>query len=126
MLTGLDEIRSGAFAEEWEKEYGAGYPTLESLRNIAKATPLYQWECDLRKAMRGNLGYQLARDQLEPSLTEDSIGKSRGFRRFWNRFIGKGERSLLNIPLKKDQITPVLQFFLNYLGVSSSFIPYTH
>lgn len=51
MLDGLNEIRDGTFAKEWEAEHAAGYPNLEHLRALAKQMPLYQWERNLRSSM---------------------------------------------------------------------------
>lgn len=48
----LEEIESGAFAEEWRKEKEAGYPTLKMLREGAKMLPMHQEEANLRKSLR--------------------------------------------------------------------------
>lgn len=56
MLEGLEEIRSGAFAREWEAEQEEGAPTLEMLKASARSLPLYQLERDLREALRGSPG----------------------------------------------------------------------
>ena len=53
MQHGLDDIRSGRFAEEWAAEQTAGCPTLEMLRESARSLPLYRLEQQLRHALRG-------------------------------------------------------------------------
>ena len=116
MLSGLDEIRSGDFAIEWSKEYDAGYPNLESLREIAKSSPLYQWELELRRSMHGTSFYM-------PRFDSDGITQSRisgeqpnGVRGFWNRLFGGKDSSASNIPLNDDQIIELLGDFLNALS----------
>ena len=53
MQQGLDDIRSGRFAEEWQAEQAAGCPTLQMLRQSARSLPLYRLEQQLRHALRG-------------------------------------------------------------------------
>jgi ketol-acid reductoisomerase len=48
---GLAEIRSGAFAREWAEEQAEGSPTLELLKEQARATPLHALEQQLRAAL---------------------------------------------------------------------------
>jgi ketol-acid reductoisomerase len=52
MLEGLEEIRSGKFAQEWAAEKEAGCPTLKAVREAARSLPLYQLERELRRALR--------------------------------------------------------------------------
>ena len=52
MMEGLDEIRSGHFAQEWAAELEAGSPTLEALREAAQSLPLVQLEQELRQVLR--------------------------------------------------------------------------
>jgi ketol-acid reductoisomerase len=52
MEEGLEEIRSGKFAQEWAAEQRAGYPTLKMLREAARSLPLYQLEQELRQALQ--------------------------------------------------------------------------
>ena len=52
MMEGLEEIRSGQFAQEWAAEQEAGAPTLEALRAAAQSLPLVQLERELRQALR--------------------------------------------------------------------------
>jgi ketol-acid reductoisomerase len=51
MMEGLEEIRSGQFAQEWAAEQAAGAPTLEALREAAQSLPLVQLEKELRQAL---------------------------------------------------------------------------
>lgn len=48
---GLEHIRSGGFAREWVEEQAEGAPTLEILREQARAMPLYAMEKELRAAL---------------------------------------------------------------------------
>ncbi|MFN2218534.1 MAG: ketol-acid reductoisomerase [Anaerolineae bacterium] len=52
MVEGLQEIRSGQFAQEWASEEAAGAPTLEALRQAAQSLPLVQLEQELRRSLR--------------------------------------------------------------------------
>lgn len=52
MMEGLEEIRSGQFAQEWAAEQAAGAPTLEALREAAQSLPLVQLEHELRQALK--------------------------------------------------------------------------
>jgi ketol-acid reductoisomerase len=52
MESGLQEIRSGAFAREWTAEQEAGCPTLTALQEAARRLPLHQLEQELRDEMR--------------------------------------------------------------------------
>ena len=52
MMEGLEEIRSGQFAQEWAAEQEAGAPTLEALRAAARSLPLVQLERELRQALK--------------------------------------------------------------------------
>jgi ketol-acid reductoisomerase len=52
MMEGLEEIRSGQFAQEWAAEQAAGAPTLEALRQAAQSLPLVQLEQELRRSLR--------------------------------------------------------------------------
>jgi len=51
MREGLEEIRSGKFAQEWAAEQAAGCPALERLREAARSLPLYRLEQELRQAL---------------------------------------------------------------------------
>jgi ketol-acid reductoisomerase len=51
MEEGLEEIRSGAFAQEWAAEQAEGCPTLEALRESARSLPLYRLEQELIAAL---------------------------------------------------------------------------
>jgi ketol-acid reductoisomerase len=52
MMEGLEEIRSGQFAQEWAAEQAAGAPTLEAFRQAAQSLPLVQLEQELRGSLR--------------------------------------------------------------------------
>jgi len=52
MREGLEEIRSGKFAQEWAAEQEAGCPTLEMLKEAARSLPLHQLEQELRRDLR--------------------------------------------------------------------------
>jgi ketol-acid reductoisomerase len=51
MREGLEEIRSGQFAEEWTAEQEEGCPTLDMLKESARSIPLYELEKELREAL---------------------------------------------------------------------------
>lgn len=48
----LEEIRSGAFAKEWEAEQKAGLPVFKQLREFRDQHPIAEWERKTRKAFR--------------------------------------------------------------------------
>ena len=48
----LEEIRSGAFASEWEAEKKAGLPNFVQLRDLRELHPLAEWEKKTRQAFR--------------------------------------------------------------------------
>jgi ketol-acid reductoisomerase len=50
--SGLQEIRSGAFAREWTAEQEAGLPMLAALQEAARRLPLHKLEQELREKMR--------------------------------------------------------------------------
>jgi len=51
MREGLEEIRSGKFAQEWVAEQAAGCPMLEMLWQAARSLPLYHLEQQVREAL---------------------------------------------------------------------------
>jgi ketol-acid reductoisomerase len=55
MCEGLEEIRSGRFAQEWTAEQAAGCPTLRRLRKEARSHRLNQMERELRQALAGGV-----------------------------------------------------------------------
>jgi ketol-acid reductoisomerase len=59
MMEGLEEIRSGQFAQEWTAEQAAGAPTLEALREAAQSLPLVQLEQELRQGLKDMPGSQI-------------------------------------------------------------------
>lgn len=58
----VDAIRTGAFADEWERERQAGYPLFERLRREALAHPINECEGALRRT---------SAETTEPSTEED-------------------------------------------------------
>jgi len=46
----LDEIRSGAFAKEWESEQDAGFPVFNQIRELRNRHPIVDWERKTRNA----------------------------------------------------------------------------
>ncbi len=52
MREGLDEIRSGQFAQEWAAEQAVGSPILETLKEAARSLPLHNLEQELRQALK--------------------------------------------------------------------------
>ncbi len=52
MREALEDIRSGAFAAEWQDEQRAGAPRFEQLRSLRQVHPLNEWEAATRAAFR--------------------------------------------------------------------------
>jgi ketol-acid reductoisomerase len=48
----LEEIRSGAFAREWEAEQKAGLPVFKQIKEMRNQHPIAEWERKTRKAFR--------------------------------------------------------------------------
>ena len=48
----LEEIRSGAFAREWQAEQAAGMPVFKMAKEMAKHYPLVEWEAMAKKAFK--------------------------------------------------------------------------
>jgi ketol-acid reductoisomerase len=55
MCEGLEEIRSGRFAQEWAAEQAAGCPMLRKLRQEARSHRVNQMERELRQALAGEV-----------------------------------------------------------------------
>jgi autoinducer 2 (AI-2) kinase len=55
MREGLEEIRSGRFAQEWAAEQAAGSPKLRKLRQEAESHRLNETEQELRQALAGGI-----------------------------------------------------------------------
>ena len=69
MLAGLEEIRSGKFATEWEREERDGFPRFNALRSAARSHPINAAE----RAIAGQVqfGASLQRGPLDgPSSTQ--------------------------------------------------------
>jgi len=127
MLQGLDEIRSGAFAKEWTREMEAGYPTLKTLQEAARAMPLYQMESELRQTLG-----ELPGAPPTTSRKSEARGSGTGFSsvskpltgstpswiqtltgRFSDRF-GRASGSNINtFAIDQDQFIAVLEEFLS-------------
>jgi ketol-acid reductoisomerase len=52
LLTALDDIRSGRFAEEWDAEQKAGMPLYNQMKAMRDLIPLAEWERKARRAFR--------------------------------------------------------------------------
>ena len=48
----LEEIRSGAFAKEWEAEQKAGLPVFNQIRELRNQHPIAEWDRKTREAFR--------------------------------------------------------------------------
>ena len=48
----LEEIRSGAFAREWESEQKAGLPVFNQIRELRNRHPIAEWDRATREAFR--------------------------------------------------------------------------
>ena len=121
MLEGLGEIRSGAFAREWEAEQEEGAPTLEMLKASARSLPLYELERDLREALRGT-PIARARAEGRRGRAEPQQGRATA-KRLPERFLGlvaqlvgrggrrEAEAEVLE-PLPPGALEPVLERFV--------------
>jgi ketol-acid reductoisomerase len=49
----LDEIRGGAFAKEWSREYADGFPHLSKLRKFQRSLDLWDWEQQTLDLLKG-------------------------------------------------------------------------
>ena len=52
MKENLEEIRSGAFAKEWEAEQKAGLPLFNQIKELRNQHPIAEWDRKTRKAFR--------------------------------------------------------------------------
>jgi ketol-acid reductoisomerase len=125
MREGLDDIRSGRFVKEWTAEKEAGCPTLETLREAARALPLYRLERELRDALGGRpfpVRPVMEREGVPPS--EQSAQPTAGpaeqgtaqLRDLWRRRRRRrqhkpGDREATE-PLSATMVEPVLRAFL--------------
>jgi ketol-acid reductoisomerase len=120
MLEGLEEIRSGQFAQEWAAEQAAGCPTLETLRETARSLPLRQMEQELRQALKGFPASQQAyasREDIppqEPASEAAPAPAPRGslLSRLWYQMRGKPSGRPAAAPLNESQREEVLRRFL--------------
>ena len=122
MRVGLEEIRSGQFAEEWAAEQAAGAPTLAALKEAARSLPLHKLERELRQALGAGPG-------LPPSVgsrrraAQDSRGAMEGpqaqkgtLRRLWQGVRGRPEAAPPAVTLSPSQMDEVLRHFLAEAG----------
>jgi ketol-acid reductoisomerase len=77
MREGLEEIRSGQFAQEWATEYAAGAPTLEVLKKAARSLPLHKLEQELRQALQDVPGVQQAYLRRAPGANQEPSSAQR-------------------------------------------------
>jgi ketol-acid reductoisomerase len=128
MLEGLQEIRSGQFAQEWASEQAAGAPTLEALRQAAQSLPLVQLEQELRQSLRdmptaaqiqqlgqvsGSIKEQSLPAGTQPGNGGGWLGRSRDRLR---RSLGRAEKDAKTQPstgtLSQRQMEEALRLFL--------------
>ncbi len=120
MLEGLEEIRSGQFAQEWAAEQAAGCHTLKTLGEAALSLPLRQMEQELRQALKGFPATQqayLGRQQMPPQESSRQVAVARSPRgsllsRLWDQLRGKPSRRAAAAPLSDSQVEEVLRHFL--------------
>jgi ketol-acid reductoisomerase len=122
MEQGLDEIRSGRFAEEWAAEQKAGYPTLEALRQAARSLPLRHTEHELRQALRAfsvdqrsylTRDAELSSGGLASREVDAESKEERLLARIWDRVRSKGVVGASSAPLSRREMEEVLQRFLD-------------
>jgi putative sterol carrier protein len=127
MEQGLEEIRSGQFAQEWTEEQNAGCPTLEALQAAARALPLHQLELELREALGELPSSRLPAGHILPQSgqavrQEGSLSGYQGWaaiewlrsaRRRWLGWIARRDEELnREEPLTPEQMELVLQEFI--------------
>ncbi len=134
MRDGLEEIRSGRFAQEWAAEHAAGAPTLAALRKAAQSLPLHKLEQELRQALGDVPGVpptylrrapgadQGSSDTQQGQATDLAVGTGlldrglAGLRRVMGRPESTSAAPPLAGPLSKTQIEEVLRRFLAEAG----------
>jgi ketol-acid reductoisomerase len=120
MEQGLDEIRSGEFAEEWAAEQEAGCSTLEALQEAARSLPLRQSEQELMRALRGFRVSQRPYSAREAELVGDLASrevtlqpKAKGLvGRIRSRLGGKRSGDVSAVRLSDQELEEVLRRFL--------------
>jgi ketol-acid reductoisomerase len=151
MRQGLDEIRSGRFAEEWMAEQEAGTPALQALREAARSLPLHKLEQELLQLLRGRTGtpaFLGASDpagdnvQTQPSpavpgkaasvakASKAEVGGAVGwFSRVLGRIrgpVGRRDQSPTDAgPLSRDQMEHVLGRFLASMAQDAALLDYS-
>jgi len=79
MMEGLEEIRSGKFAQEWAAEQAAGTPTLQALREAAQTLPLIDLERELRQALGDVPAAARMEYRSQPAAPTDGPARSKGW-----------------------------------------------
>jgi ketol-acid reductoisomerase len=132
MREGLEEIRSGQFAQEWAAEHAAGAPTLEALKEAARSLPLHRLEQELQQALKDVPGVQQAYLHQEPGTDQEPSPAQQvqstalppgeglldrglvGLRRVMGRPGGTSETPPPAGPLSETQMEEVLRRFLTH------------
>ncbi|MGQ9458170.1 MAG: ketol-acid reductoisomerase [Anaerolineae bacterium] len=119
MREGLEEIRSGKFAQEWAAEQAAGCPTLEALRQAARAQPLHRWEQELRQALAyapppaaDLVGTRPAASPPEARPSKSGRALAR-LRSLMGPRLGAREEPEAIRPLKPEEVPAVFRAFLD-------------
>lgn len=126
MLQGLEEIRSGQFAEEWAAEQAEGCPTLEMLKESARSLPLYDMERELRRALRYEHRFQPVRRSgaAKPASGKAADGLVGRVLSGLGRRGARGERDRdvhgEAEPLSKGDMARVLESFVKIAASDSS------
>lgn len=122
MCAGLEEIRSGAFAEEWAVEQQEGYPTLKMLQETARSLPIAELERELLEALEDAPQVHAVQQlpgtaQKEPQTRPEGRGV---IERAWASLrdlidLGQGERhpSTTLEPLSQASMESVLRTFID-------------
>jgi putative sterol carrier protein len=79
MMEGLEEIRSGKFAQEWAAEQAAGTPTLQALREAAQTLPLVDLERELRQALGDVPAAARMESRSQPTAPTDGPAHPKGW-----------------------------------------------
>lgn len=117
MREGLEEIRSGRFAEEWAAEQAAGAPTLAALKQTARSLPLHELEEELRQAL-GDVPALPPRTSHIGGTSADARREEEGghgrsaLRRLWPRGRRRPDEAPQAELLSAGQMEEVLRRFL--------------
>ncbi len=119
MREGLEEIRSGKFAQEWAAEQAAGCPTLEALRQAARGQPLYRWEQQLRQALAYTPPPAVGLVRERPAVPPRKAGVGKldralaWLRRLWAPRLGRQEVLQPARSLRPEEVSAVFRAFLD-------------